>query len=61
MDRDRYRVGVSESPFLAHGHKMAAVRVSPRLVSNQLENPLVLSLIAAGFDELSRVEGGQLI
>jgi hypothetical protein len=40
---------------------MAAVRVSPRLVSNQLENPLVLSLIAASFDELSRVEGGQLI
>jgi hypothetical protein len=40
---------------------MAAERVSPHHLFNQLETPLVLSLIAAGVDELSRVVGGYLV
>ena len=34
------------------------VRVSPHRVSSLLERPLVLELIAAAVDELSRVVGG---
>ena len=34
------------------------VRVSPYQVSSLLERPLVLELIAAAVDELSRVVGG---
>ena len=34
------------------------VRVSPYRVSSLLERPLVLELIAAAVDELSRVVGG---
>ena len=36
------------------------VRVSPYRVSSLLERPLVLELIAAAVDELSRVVGGPL-
>ena len=34
------------------------VRVSPHRVSSLLERPLILELIAAAVDELSRVVGG---
>jgi hypothetical protein len=59
VDCDYRRGREFEQPSLAHGHEMAAVRVSPHQVSNQQETLLVLGSIVAGVDELSRVAVGQ--